>query len=96
MHAALTHAPKTINALGYLLYDKCQRKFADIVSLEFLKSRTPEQLTRLPLNQAARFHVYYKDATANKWTGVPQNFLNFEDTLPYLQNGIRVLVEYKK
>jgi hypothetical protein len=89
-------SPDTHISLGYILIEKCKRtQTFGATATEFLASRTQTQIQLMLASQAARFHVFYLD-TPYKWTPVTQNFSSFIDAVPYLQGGIRVLIEYAR
>jgi hypothetical protein len=93
--ANLIYVPMCSNALGYIQFiDSKRTDIRNSAAIEFLRD-DPEQLRKatLALKLKPGFHVYYKDG--DYWYAVPKHFDSIGETMPYLQSGIRVLVEYK-
>lgn len=92
--AQLKCSPDTHVSLGYILIENCKRtQTCGATATEFLSHRTPAQISLMLVSQAARFHVFYL-ASPYKWVPIPINFQSLSDTIPYLQGGIRILIEY--
>lgn len=95
--AKLLHAPDSTHCLGYVLYvNQTQVDVSQASAIEFLRDDAKVNKMRhltLHLKRGTRFHVYYKHKAA--WHGVPMNFQTLAEAMPYLQSGIRVLIEYQ-
>lgn len=86
---------ETDTALGYILFvDGKIKSGSRSVEIEFLED-DPELMRKATLHMktAEGFHVYYKHR--GFWYGVPKHFDNLSDAMPYLQGGIRLIVEYR-
>lgn len=93
--AHLLHAPNENTSLGYILIENgkiistmqapaCEFRFDD---------PEPSRSFVLTRREIKGFLVYYKHNEF--WYSCQQVFPTLSDTIPYLQSGIRVLVEYK-
>lgn len=85
--------PKIHTALGYILYSRgvmvTMQEAAAIQFLEF----APQYTKNIEHRYGARFNVYYLVAP-KIWSAVRENFSTFVEAVPYLQKGVRVLIEY--
>lgn len=93
--ARLINVPNSEHSLSYVLFVDGKNVAAHASgAFEFLYD-DPEPLRKAILHMKTKpgFHVYYKHGPY--WYGVPQNFESLSAALPYLQNGNRVIVEYR-
>lgn len=93
--AHLMHSPDTTHALGYILIQ--DNKIIHVVNApatEFvLDDPEPSRQFVLTRRTIKGYLVYYKHNEF--WYGCAKVFPTLSDTIPYLQGGIRVLIEYK-
>lgn len=93
----LQNCPNTHTTLGYILFQNGKRTHTfGVAAIEFLKDDPlahPSRHSFLPCRTAPQFNVYSKTSTG--WQSVEQNFTTLAEAIPYLQTGIRVLVEYQ-
>ncbi len=57
------------------------------------KDPNPVRAQTISMKSRPGFHVYYKHG--DKWCGVPIHFDSLGEAMPYLQDGHRVLIEYR-
>lgn len=93
--ASLLCSANTTNSLGYILFRDGKRVVTtDATACEFIfDDPEPFRNATIPLKTAPGFHVYYKHGAC--WYGVPQHFDTLAQAMPYLQRGIRCLIEYQ-
>lgn len=93
--STLLHVPTCHTSLGYILFINGKRITTMEATATELLFDDPEPIRRNSLHMKVKpgFHVYYKDT--NYWYGVPKHFDTLAQTIPYLQSGNRILVEYR-
>lgn len=87
--------PKKHNFLGYILFKNGQKVTLQGGAAVVFERDATQYMKNIAQRTGARFNVYFL-ADAKTWTCVPQNFSSFVECVPYLQSGIRVLIEYEK
>lgn len=94
----LLKSPTTLHALGYILFVNNVRTVTQgEPALEFLHedaAKNPVRHSQIRTHNKAKFLVYYKHDKLG-WEPAGKNFQTLADTIPYLQSGIRVLIEYE-
>lgn len=92
--AILMNSPNCETSLGYILIQRQKIVVThQAAACEFIHD-DPEPLRQFAiLRKPPCFLVYYKHD--NFWYGCSKHFPTLADAIPYLQSGIRVLIEIK-